>query len=178
MNQFTCLHLLFSLFLFASLSSSSRSGENRRTYIIHMDKSAMPDSFSTHHDWYMSTLSSLSSPDGISSTHLYTYNHVIDGFSAVLSQSHLEQLQSLPAHLATYPETFGRLHTTRTPKFLGLKRQSGIWPASGFGDDMIIGVLDTGIWPENESFNDDGMPPVPARWHGICETGTEFNPSH
>lgn len=178
MNQFTCLHLLLSLFLFASLSSSSKSGENRRTYIIHMDKSAMPDSFSTHHDWYMSTLSSLSSPDGISSTHLYTYNHVIDGFSAVLSQSHLEQLQSLPAHLATYPETFGRLHTTRTPKFLGLKRQSGIWPASGFGDDMIIGVLDTGIWPENESFNDDGMPPVPARWHGICETGTEFNPSH
>ncbi|KAF2321122.1 hypothetical protein GH714_034154 [Hevea brasiliensis] len=149
-----------------------------KTYIIHMDKSAMPAPFSTHHDWYMSTLSSLSSPDGISPVHLYSYKYVMDGFSAVLSQTHLDQLEKLPGHVSTFPESYGHLHTTHTPKFLGLNKHSGLWPAGKFGDDIIIGVLDTGIWPESESFNDRNMPPVPERWRGMCETGTEFNTSH
>lgn len=102
----------------------------------------------------------------------------MDGFSAVLSRYHLEQLEKMPCHLATFEETFGQLHTTHTPKFLGLKKHVGLWPAAGFGDDMIIGIVDTGIWPESESFNDDGMPAVPSRWRGACETGTEFNSSN
>ncbi|KAJ0009848.1 hypothetical protein Pint_33936 [Pistacia integerrima] len=172
--------LLLSLLLFVSTATSSTMSGGRKTYIVHMDKSAMPAPFSTPHDWYISTLSSLSSGDDIvpSPTHLYTYNHVMDGFSAVLSQSQLDQLQSLPAHIATYPESFAQLHTTHTPNFLGLKKHAGLWPASGFGNDIIIGVLDSGIWPESESFNDKGMPPVPDRWRGTCEVGAEFNSSH
>lgn len=180
MEQLNPSGFLISLFLFFSIASSLPASGRPRTYIIHMDKAAMPSDFSTHHDWYMSTLSSLSSSpyDGFSPLHLYTYNHVIDGFSAVLSQTHLDQLHELPGHIATYPETFGHLHTTRTPTFLGLKKHTGLWPAGGFGDDMIIGVLDTGIWPESESFNDQGLPPVPDRWRGACETGDEFNSSY
>ncbi|KAL4348183.1 hypothetical protein GQ457_17G011310 [Hibiscus cannabinus] len=178
MERLTPSRFLVSLFLFFSVATSLPASGRPRTYIIHMDKSAMPGVFSSHHDWYKSTLSSLSSPDGFSPLHLYTYNHVLDGFSAVLSQAHLDQLHQLPAHLATYPETFGQLHTTHTPTFLGLKKHSGLWSAGGFGDDMIIGVLDTGIWPESESFNDKDLPPIPERWRGTCETGTEFNSSY
>ncbi|XVF67569.1 hypothetical protein PTKIN_Ptkin10aG0131400 [Pterospermum kingtungense] len=178
MEQLTPSGFLISLFLFFSIATALPASGRPKTYIIHMDKSAMPAGFSIHHDWYTSTLSSLSSPDGFSPLHLYTYNHVIDGFSAVLSQTHLDQLQELPGHIATYPETFGHLHTTRTPTFLGLKKHTGLWSAGGFGDDMIIGVLDTGIWPESESFNDEGLPPVPDRWRGACESGTEFNSTY
>ncbi|XVE93382.1 hypothetical protein REPUB_Repub01dG0187000 [Reevesia pubescens] len=169
---------LISLFLFFTVVTSLSALGSSRTYTIHMDKSAMLAAFSNHHDWYMLTLSSLSSPDGFSLLHLYTYNHVMDGFSAVLSQAHLDQLHQLPGHLATYLETFGHLHTTRTPTLLGLKKHTGLWSVGGFGDDMIIGVLDTGIWPENKSFNDEGLPPVPERWLGACESGTEFNSSY
>lgn len=39
---------------------------------------------------------------------------------------------------------------------------------------MIVGVLDTGIWPEHPSFSDSGLSPVPANWKGICETSSDF----
>ncbi|KAG6762703.1 hypothetical protein POTOM_033217 [Populus tomentosa] len=149
MGHFTPPKLLFALCLLFPIAASFSTSNDRKTYIIHMDKTGMPSTFSTQHDWYVSTLSSLSSPDDIPPIHLYSYKHVMDGFSAVLSQTHLDQLESLPA-----------------------------WPAGKFGDDVIIGVLDTGIWPESESFNDKNMPPVPQRWRGICETGTEFNTSY
>ncbi|KAJ8630966.1 hypothetical protein MRB53_024289 [Persea americana] len=171
--------LLSFVFLISLLMTPSYAGDDdRRSYIIHMDKSAIPGPFATHNSWYESMLSSLSESDVDSPTHLYTYNHVVNGFSAVLSSSQLAQLERMPGHIATYPETYGQLHTTRTPHFLGLNRHVGLWPTAQFGDDMIIGIVDTGIWPESESFRDDGMPPVPARWKGACEAGTEFNSSN
>ncbi|KAJ8766605.1 hypothetical protein K2173_001125 [Erythroxylum novogranatense] len=142
-------------------------------YIIHMDKSAMPAPYSSEHHWHISTLSSLSSPEGIDPTHLYTYKHVMNGFSAILSRSHVEQLESLPGHVATYRGSFGRRATTHTPQFLGLNKDRGLWPDGKYGDDIIIGIVDSGVWPESESFNDYGMPP-----EGICETGPQFNTSH
>ncbi|WCJ17719.1 Subtilase family protein [Euphorbia peplus] len=136
--------LVLTLLLF-SIAKSSYASNDRRAYIVHMDKLSMPVSFSSHHDWYMSTLSSLSSLDEEPPVHLYTYKHVMHGFSAVLSQAHLDELEELPGHITTFPESFGKPHTTHTPKFLGLNRNTGLWPASNYGDDIIIGVLDTGI---------------------------------
>ncbi|KAK8691971.1 hypothetical protein V6N13_075457 [Hibiscus sabdariffa] len=61
--------------------------------------------------------------------------------------------------------------------FIGLNPKTGLWPASGFGKDVIIGVVDTGVWPESESFNDEGMGDFPAKWKGQCENGTQFSSS-
>lgn len=170
-------HILLFLFIVHAVAKLSSTEAEHGTYVIHMDRSAMPAPFSDHHSWYKSTLSSLSLLDGVQPVQLYTYRHVMDGFSAVLTRSQLDQLARLPGHLATYPDTIGHLHTTHTPKFLGLGKHTGLWPAAKFGEDVIIGVLDTGIWPESESFNDVGMPPVPEGWRGECETGDEFNSS-
>ncbi|KAL4600537.1 hypothetical protein ACB092_11G206000 [Castanea dentata] len=153
--------------------------EEYQTYIIHMDHTQKPVSLSTHESWHRSILNSLSSsPANDQELLLYSYNHVMHGFNARLTPSQLSEVEKSPAHLATYLESFGKLLTTYSPKFLGLQQNVGIWPAASYGEDVIVGIFDTGIWPESESFNDEGMSPVPQRWKGKCENSTTFSPSY
>ncbi|KAL8117685.1 hypothetical protein AgCh_015530 [Apium graveolens] len=67
------------------------------------------------------------------------------------------------------------LHTTRTPKFLGLDQDQAFYPESDSVSDVVIGVFDTGVWPESKSFDDTGLGPVPRSWKGECEFGTNFS---
>ncbi|KAM3733603.1 hypothetical protein ACB098_11G149300 [Castanea mollissima] len=154
--------------------------EEYQTYIIHMDHCQKPSPHSTHESWHRSILKSLlSSPaDDDEELLIYSYSHVMHGFSARLTPTQLSKIQNSSAHIATYPESFGKLLTTHAPKFLRLQQKSGISPAASFGKGVIVSVLDTGIWPESESFNDKGMPPVPKRWKGKCEKGQKFSPSY
>ncbi|XP_047066707.1 subtilisin-like protease SBT1.7 [Lolium rigidum] len=168
----------------ACASVAAAAGGDRRPYIVQMDVSAMPTPFTTHEGWYTSVLSSLAGKkEEAAPEHLYTYTHAMTGFSAVLTAPQLAEIQGMDAHVSVFPETYARLHTTRTPEFLGLvgggaSEGSSLWPASKYGEDVIVGIVDTGVWPESESFSDAGITkPVPARWKGACEAGKDFNPS-
>lgn len=142
-----------------------------------MDLSHKPESFLTHMSWHQHTLAlvpSLCPRD--KETLLYSYSHVMHGFSARLTPCQLSHLERTPAHRGTLRETFGKLFTTHTSKFLGQKRSSGIWPLASYGRDVIIGIIDTGIWPESESFSDHGMLAVPARWKGSVRMAHRLAP--
>ncbi|KAM7258321.1 hypothetical protein ACFE04_014062 [Oxalis oulophora] len=167
----TTLHLFFTLvFLTVTVTAV------KQTYIIHVNPNAKPLSFSTHNDWYSSTLTSSSS------SLLYTYNEAFHGFSASLDPSELQTLRQNPAVIGAYEDTIYTLHTTRSPEFLGLTTNFGLRVGHETVDldqashDVVVGVLDTGVWPESRSFDDTGMPDIPAKWRGECESGTDFNP--
>lgn len=164
-------------FLAVFVTVSSGNGDDVKTYIVHMAKSQMPVSFVSHEHWYTSTVKSVVGVEEEPSI-LYNYDDVFHGFATRLTAAQAEALEKMHGILAVYPETVYELHTTRSPKFLGLDSASGLWPDANVGHDVVIGVLDTGIWPESHSFSDRGMGAVPAHWKGECESGTGFNASH
>ncbi|KAH6788566.1 hypothetical protein C2S51_003572 [Perilla frutescens var. frutescens] len=172
--------ILFSFLLWANYASSKRS-----SYIVHMDRPSMPKAFSDHHFWYSSLLKSSKSVAAQASLHadksepklIYTYDHAFHGFSALMSTQELEVLKKSAGFISAYADSVVTLDTTHSTKFLGLNTAAGLWPASEYGKDVIIGIIDTGIWPESPSFSDVGMTPIPATWKGICQQGQEFNSS-
>ncbi|KAL5995619.1 hypothetical protein ACLOJK_025685 [Asimina triloba] len=163
----TLLLLSCSLQLSQTLASQS---EPHKTYIFRVNSRSKPSIFPTHYHWYTSTFVP---PPQI----LHTYSTVFHGFSATLSPSHAASLLRHPSVLAAFEDRLRQLHTTRSPQFLGLRNQRGLWSDSDYGSDVIIGILDTGIWPERRSFSDFNLDPVPSRWKGQCETGVRFSPT-
>ena len=146
----------------------------KETYIIHMDRTDMPRAFDDHFQWYDSSLKSVSD----SAQMLYSYNTVVHGFSTRLTVEEAKLIEKQEGILAVIPEVKYELHTTRTPEFLGLGKSVSFFPESEKVGGVIVGVLDTGVWPELESFNDAGLGPVPPSWKGECEVGKNFNSSN
>jgi subtilisin family serine protease len=120
---------------------------------------------------------------------LYSYKHSFNGFAAHLSPEEASAISEMEEVISVFPSKNRRMHTTRSWDFLGMEGKStqgggtipppsSLWKEANYGQDTIIGLLDSGIWPEAESFKDDGMPSVPSTWKGICEEGEAFNISH
>lgn len=168
------MKLGFLMLLITIIHSRSVVGE--KTYIVRMDKSQMPMPFNHHFQWYDSILNSIThSPDV-----LYKYGTVMDGFSVRLTSEEAESLEKQTGVLSVMPGRTYKLHTTRTPEFLGLThgRHGTVPPQHKPGtDQVIIGVIDTGIWPEHKSFDDYGLSPVPLGWKGSCDEGDNFTAS-
>ncbi|RZC86042.1 hypothetical protein C5167_026722 [Papaver somniferum] len=144
---------IFITTLTQTISSPLSSEDELQTYIVHVSKPHKPQIFTTHENWYTSTLSSLSSSNSIHSAKLlYTYDHTLHGFAARLTPTQASQLRKAPGIRTILPERDRHIRTTRSPGFLGLNQASGLWPNSGYAEDVVIGVLDTGILPERRSF--------------------------
>jgi hypothetical protein len=182
--KWACLILTSYLFFNIVLSADTQFG--KKTYIVQMDKSAMPSCFTNHLEWYSSKVRSvLIQPEqqgeaGEEDRIIYSYQTAIHGVAARLSEEEAERLEEEDGIVAIFPETKYHLHTTRSPTFLGLEPEdiNSVWSQKLSDHDVIVGVLDTGIWPESESFNDAGMTPAPAHWKGQCETGRGFEKHH
>lgn len=142
----------------------------KKTYIVHMDKSSMPLTYDDHLQWYDSSVKAVSK----SANMIYTYNNVIHGYSTRLTTAEAESLEGQPGIVLVQEEMIYQLHTTRTPEFLGLDESAAVNLEAGAVSKVIIGVLDTGAWPESKSFDDTGLGPIPSKWKGTCEVSKSF----
>ena len=120
---------------------------------------------------------------------LYNYGYVFNGFAADLTPAQAQKLAQMPGVLAVTKDEIRKMDTASTPSFLGLSGPVGFWATKAKGENVVIGIVDSGIWPQHPSFSDRtdvngngtkdaklGYQQIPG-WHGKCAPGEAFTAS-
>ena len=123
---------------------------------------------------------------------LYGFRYSFNGFAAKLTPQEAEALASTDGVVRVVKDELRSMDTSATPALLGLNAPGGLWDQLAgpgrAGEDIIIGVIDSGVWPESLSFTDredrNGVPTASTsgrivyddmrRWRNRCQVGEEF----
>ena len=123
------------------------------------------------------------------------FTNALNGFSAILTHDEAIALAGtqgvklvLPDELRQLVKNDGNSGSSAQPqdagKFLGLTGRGGAWESGVTGEGVVVGVIDSGIWPEHPSFADDGsypapsIPPLSDSNYPVCDFGnTAHNPN-
>ncbi|MFI7604278.1 S8 family serine peptidase [Micromonospora sp. NPDC049366] len=112
-----------------------------------------------------------------------TMETAFNGFAVDLTKPQAARLRATRGVRAVYESRTVRAATSHTPDYLGMTGQGGVWQqqfgdVAHAGEGMIVGVIDSGFWPESASFAPLPSPRpdqalIDAKWHGVCDTGVE-----
>ncbi|KAK8568969.1 hypothetical protein V6N12_007502 [Hibiscus sabdariffa] len=169
---------LISFMLFSLLQTPGFA--DKKSYVVYLGghshglepASVDPETVTeTHYDFLRSFLGSR---DDAREAIFYSYTRHINGFAANLDDKVASEIARHPEVVSVFMNKGRKLHTTRSWEFLGLEQKgvvpsNSIWNKARYGEETIIGNLDTGAWPESKSFSDDGYGPIPSKWKGICQ---------
>ncbi|KAI3960999.1 hypothetical protein MKW92_048139 [Papaver armeniacum] len=143
-------------------------------YIVYMGEHSYPDSdsvISSNHDLLASVTGSIHRAKEAAIHH---YSKSFRGFSAILTAEQAKQLRETESVISVFESKINQLHTTHSWDFLGVDDVPQSNANIESKSDVIVGVIDSGVWPESESFNDNGLGPVPERFKGECIAGDQF----
>jgi subtilisin family serine protease len=126
----------------------------------------------------------------------YSYTLALNGFSADLTAAQAAELSAKKNVAAVTPDAMGQITAVPSTDFLGLSGPNGVWAGVGgpehAGEGVVIGMIDTGIAPENPSFAGSKLGTTPgaepyldgktityqkgdgSTFHGVCTTGVQF----
>jgi hypothetical protein len=89
---------------------------------------------------------------------VYDYSYAVNGFAAELTTAQAEALRRNAAVASVEKEQMLQVDTSNTPDFMGLTGPNGTWSKFGgqqnAGEDVIVGIVDTGITVNHPSFQD------------------------
>ncbi|CAI7822670.1 unnamed protein product [Closterium sp. NIES-53] len=98
---------------------------------------------------------------------VHSYRYLMNAFSARLTAAEAEKLKKQAWVDRVERSQMVRTATTHTPDFLNLPNK--VWPQLGgesrAGENVIIGLIDSGIWPEHPAFSDKVNFPSPHTSH-------------
>ncbi|GIF23658.1 subtilisin family serine protease/plastocyanin [Actinoplanes tereljensis] len=114
------------------------------------------------------------------------YDTTFNGFSAQLTAKQADTLRKTAGVAGVYQDKTVHALVSNTADELGLTGRGGVWQQQFGGDThagegTIIGVIDSGYWPESKSFAALPTPrpdaaTIAAKWHGVCDFGTVEKP--
>ena len=101
---------------------------------------------------------------------LHDYSFALNGYAAMLTPSQVEKIEVQKGVVRVLEDQMRQPQTDSVGKFLGLTANGGAYDRGVDGEDVVVGVIDTGIWPEHPSFADNGsygsspVDPVPCEF--------------
>ncbi|MET7747697.1 S8 family peptidase [Micromonospora sp. NPDC005367] len=111
------------------------------------------------------------------------FDTAFNGFAAELTRTQVARLRATRGVRAVYEDVQVHANTAGTSDYLGLTGHQGVWQqqfggTSSAGEGVIIGVIDSGFWPESASFAALPTPrpdqaTIDAKWKGTCDVGIE-----
>ncbi|KAK9716588.1 hypothetical protein RND81_06G243800 [Saponaria officinalis] len=174
-----CLTFLYFLILASFiinlefLAPVQADEQERKVYIVYMGD--LPSFDISIGDIYLKMIKDVLGSDLLDVTKaveylMYTFKN-FKGYVAHLTDTEAQIISKMDGVVSVFPSRKNHHLTTRSWDFMGfpidVKRSS-------VESDIIIGVIDSGIWPESESFTDEGFGPPPAKWKGRCDTALNF----
>jgi len=89
---------------------------------------------------------------------VYSYRYTFNGFAARMSEADAEALKANTNVIKVWKDEIGQLQTDNSQTYIGLTEGGQAWSKGWVGEDVVIGVVDSGIWPEHPSFADVATP--------------------
>ncbi|KAG6762205.1 hypothetical protein POTOM_032697 [Populus tomentosa] len=162
-----CILLVFIIVADLSLCTAQN---DKQVYIVYMGSLPTGEYSPTSH--HLSLLEEIVEGRSADGALVRSYNRSFNAFAARLSHAEVERISGLKEVVSVFPSRRSQLLTTRSWDFMGFPENVKRNPT--VESNIIIGVIDTGIWPESESFSDKGFGPPPAKWKGTCAGGKNF----
>ncbi|KAK8615276.1 hypothetical protein V6N13_069053 [Hibiscus sabdariffa] len=123
----------------------------------------------THH---FSLLQALFKQSSAENYLIRSYRRSFNGFAAKLTEEEAKKLASFKGVVSVFPNKVYHLQTTRSWDFMGFNQT--VKRNATAESNVVIGVIDSGIWPDSDSFSDEGFGPPPQKWKGSCKGGQNF----
>ncbi|KAI3892411.1 hypothetical protein MKX03_012629, partial [Papaver bracteatum] len=145
--------------------------EDRKVYIVYMGELPTEAEYTpmSHHQ---NILQDILEGSSVHDTLVHSYKRSFNGFSAKLTKKEVQKLSGMEGVVSVFPNRVYQLQTTRSWDFIGFPEKVKRMP--NVESNTIVGVIDSGIWPESASFSDEGFGPPPKKWNGVCEGGDDF----
>lgn len=88
---------------------------------------------------------------------IYSYDTTFNGFAVKLTASEATKMAKTNGVTNMWKNELHAPDTSSTPDFLGLTGADGVWQQQYGGDEnagsgVVVGIVDSGYWPENASF--------------------------
>ncbi|CAL0309699.1 unnamed protein product [Lupinus luteus] len=144
--------------------------DNPKLHIVYMG--SLPSTSYSPTSHHLSMLQQVFEGNDATNSLIHSYKRSFNGFAAMLTNQQKEKLSQMEGVVSVFPSRNLQLHTTRSWDFLGLPKSAKRSHATE--SDIVVGVLDSGVWPESDSFKDKGFSPIPKHWKGSCSGGKNF----
>ncbi|CAN0854444.1 Subtilisin-like protease SBT4.3 [Linum grandiflorum] len=139
-----CINFAFSFNLL--FCNAAPSDGDRKAYIVYMG--ALPEHQYSPESHHLSLIQEVVDDRQGEELLIRSYTRSFNGFAAKLTDAEAKKLSSFHQ-----PTMIKKLDS---------------------GSDIVVGMIDTGVWPELPSFDDRGLGPPPTKWKGVCKGGLNF----